>query len=88
MKKYSELKTKNVERRGNTYNISFPSSFEMNQRFYTTYTPSNYERLDNIAYKFYGSAEYWWIIAKANKIVNGSFFAREGQKLVIPEIIL
>lgn len=86
MKRYEELKKKKDPNNGSVYRISLPSSFELNQQFYTTYSPSNYERLDNIAYKFYGDAKYWWVIAKANKAVNGKFFAREGQVLIIPEI--
>ena len=29
------------------------------------------DRLDTIAQRFYGDANLWWIIAKANEIGNG-----------------
>lgn len=83
--RYKELK-KSKTNKGSVYSISLLESFDMNQKFYTTYTPSNLERLDNIAYKFYGNSKYWYIIAKANNIVNGSFYAPEGKTLKIPEL--
>lgn len=41
-------------------------------------------RLDLIAYKYFGSASYSWIIAYFNSIQDG-FTVRPGQTLVIPK---
>lgn len=84
--KYSDIKIRNEKGKGDVYAISLSSDFTSNQTIYTTYTPSNHERLDNIAYKFYDDPSLWWVIAKANKIVDGGFYAKEGQTLVIPEL--
>lgn len=43
-------------------------------------------RLDVIAYKTLGSAQYAWVIAQFNSIEDG-FTVREGQKLAIPKSI-
>ena len=61
---------------------------------FTTGTDVNYyevsadteNRLDVIAYRFLGSAQYAWVIAYFNGIEDG-FTCREGQKLAIPKSI-
>ncbi len=45
------------------------------------------DRLDQLAYKYYGSVKYWWIIAHANKISKGSMALDPGLKIVIPKNI-
>ena len=42
------------------------------------------ERMDNIAYKYYGDTSYWWIIARANNIENGKFALDAGTEIRIP----
>ena len=46
-------------------------------------TSSEQNRLDLIAYKYLGSAQYNWVIAYFNEIEDG-FSCRTGQKLMIP----
>ena len=41
------------------------------------------ERLDTLAYKFYGDSTLWWVIAKANGI-KGISALRPGENLRIP----
>ena len=61
---------------------------------FTTSTDVNYyevssdteNRLDLIAYRFLGSAQYAWVIAYFNGIEDG-FTCREGQRLAIPKSI-
>ena len=36
------------------------------------------QRLENIAHKFYGNVELWWIIARANGQVDGSTYMKPG----------
>jgi len=55
-------------------------------RILTTYSPVAYERIDNIAYRFYGDPKYWYLIAQANGIANGVFHVPPGAKLKIPEL--
>ena len=42
------------------------------------------EKLEHISYRFYGTPEYWWVIAKANNISKGSIFLEPGKQLRIP----
>ncbi len=44
------------------------------------------DRLDTIAQRFYNTPTRWWIIAKANNLVNGSMAVPMGTKLFIPNI--
>ena len=42
------------------------------------------DRLDSLAYKYYGDNTLWWIIAKANEINNGKISPDPEVKLRIP----
>ncbi len=42
------------------------------------------DRLDAIAYKFYGDAKLWWIIASANNIHNAPTGIEDGLILRLP----
>lgn len=43
------------------------------------------DRLDTIAYSYYGDAELWWIISIANNnITKGSIFPTPGTQLRVP----
>jgi hypothetical protein len=42
------------------------------------------DRFDTISHEFYQDVTLWWIIAKANKLVNGSLAIEPGLKLRIP----
>jgi hypothetical protein len=41
------------------------------------------ERLDTLAFKYYGDSDYWWVIALANRIMD-PFSLVPGQQLRIP----
>jgi hypothetical protein len=45
------------------------------------------DRLDLISSAFYKTPKYWWVIAKANNLVNGSIAVQPGTRLFIPNII-
>ena len=45
---------------------------------------SEYDRLDQLAYKYYNNTAYWWIIALANNIGKGSLHVPKGMILRIP----
>ena len=49
--------------------------------------PIDGDRLENLAYRYYGDSTLWWIIAKANKIKDGSFALKPDEKLRIPSNI-
>jgi len=43
------------------------------------------ERLDMLAYRYYGDSRSWWIIAAANNIGKGSLMVKAGTQLRIPQ---
>jgi len=45
------------------------------------------DRLDNLAYKYYGRSSYWWIIALANNIGKGDLIVPVGEQIRIPQNI-
>ncbi len=42
------------------------------------------DRLDLLAYKYYGDQTKWWIIATANNINDATFYVEAGIQLRIP----
>lgn len=69
-------------------------------RYYTTVVPTipdesfvNYtivstlgDRWDTLAYKYLGSAKFWYVLASANNGANGSIFIKPGTVVTIPEV--
>jgi len=43
------------------------------------------DRLDTLAYQYYGDQSLWWIIASANNIHDPSFAVKDGTILRIPK---
>ena len=46
--------------------------------------PIDGDRVENIAYRYYGDSTLWWIITKANGIRDGSFGLKPDVKIRIP----
>jgi hypothetical protein len=44
------------------------------------------DRLDTLSNTFYNTPTNWWVIAKANNLVNGSLAIPAGINLFIPNI--
>jgi len=42
------------------------------------------DRFDMLAHEFYGDVTLWWIIAKANNLINGSLAVTPGTRLRVP----
>jgi nucleoid-associated protein YgaU len=73
---------------------------ESGKRHYSTVIPKNAtfsefpseyvakagDRWDTLAYKFYGNAARWYLLAIANDGVNGSIFVKPGTVIKIPEL--
>lgn len=67
------------------YETSIPSLIPTEDvPFY--YIAQDGDRLDSISNLFYKTPDKWWVIAKANKIVNGTIAVRGGTKLLIPNV--
>jgi len=43
------------------------------------------DRLDTLAYQYYGDQSLWWIIATANNIHDASFAVEDGTILRVPK---
>jgi hypothetical protein len=43
------------------------------------------DRLDNLAFKYYGDARLWWILARANYLGKGDLSVPIGKQIRIPE---
>ncbi len=43
------------------------------------------DRLDTLAYQYFGDASLWWIIATANNIHDASFAVEDGTILRVPQ---
>ena len=46
--------------------------------------PTDGDRFDTLAQKFYGDSNLWWIIAKANNINDGSIGLKPEKRIRIP----
>jgi hypothetical protein len=44
------------------------------------------DRWDTLAYKYLGSAKFWYVLASANNGANGSMFIKPGTVITIPEV--
>lgn len=67
------------------YNTAILNSIpEESLPFY--YTTNEGDRLDTLANKFYNNTSYWWIIAKANNLANGTIALPVATRLFIPNI--
>lgn len=42
------------------------------------------DRLDNLAFEYYQDATWWWVIARANNVSNGSLVIPSGKRIRIP----
>jgi outer membrane receptor protein involved in Fe transport len=60
----------------------YPKVKPSNDDIYIISTES--DRLDLLAYTYYGDPNYWWIIAVANNLNDASFSIEPGKQLRIP----
>lgn len=63
--------------------VEFPSADVLSNITAVQVRVSKFDRLDNLAFKYLGSGEYWWIIAVMNDL-NSAFDLEDGQVLRIP----
>lgn len=84
--RYQNTKTK-VDSRGKRVKapVMYPPIPRSVDDIYLRVSPG--ERIDFIAYKYYGRPSYYWIIAEANGIGKGSMNVPVGMQLRIPQNI-
>jgi len=67
----------------NYYSTLIPSTIPEDVFQFSVVTGDG-DRFDTLAYRYYKDVSKWWIIAKANNLVNGSMFIPPGTNLIIP----
>ena len=65
---------------------NIPTEMSIENSFPISHIAGQSDRLDLLAYKYYGDAMKWWIIARANNLVNGTIAIKPGTKLSIPRL--
>jgi hypothetical protein len=82
--RYDNIPTKtNESKKQVTKPVLYPSIPRAVGDIYVQTSPA--DRLDLIAYKYYGSPGYYWILAEANGIGKGSMNIPVGMQLRIPQ---
>jgi len=86
--RYSRLRRLYDKDKGVYFHENWTQKFidESSSDQYYTVTESEKDRLDLIAYSFYGTPKYWWVIAIANYIID-PFDVPVGTYLRIPPIL-
>jgi len=83
MSRYSttkQIKNKAGKRQAATTILPVPTSTPSDSFIQVT----SAERLDTLAYKFYGDAQLWWILAVVNGLGKGTLYVPENTRLRIP----
>ena len=78
------FRTKDTKRRYFESTI-YPKILPTNDDIYII--AEDMDKLDTLAYKYYGDARYWWIIAVANNINDGTLYLEPGRQIRIPSNI-
>lgn len=83
MRRYQDIPVvKNARKKQVTRSVLYPSIPKTPNDIYVLTTAG--DRIDLLAHKYYGSIGYWWIIALANGVGNGSVVLEPGTQLRIP----
>jgi phage tail protein X len=78
----TSIKDTNGIRKQSTVIIPTPTQSTEDAIIQTT----SIERLDLLAYKFYGDASLWYVIASANGLGKGSLIIPTNSRLRIPDV--
>ena len=65
------------------YSTNIPSTIPRDV-FEFTVIAQDGDRFDSLAARYYNDSTKWWIIAKANNLLNGTIMITGGTQLVIP----
>lgn len=86
--RYTNLRRLYDEEKGVYYHESWNQKFidESPEDNFFTVTESEKDRLDLVSYSYYGTSNYWWVIAIANEILD-PFDVPVGTNLRIPPIV-
>lgn len=81
----TQLKIQKTEEGKSYYTTVIPSSIP-EDTFEFSIVTRGIQRFDNLAQKYYKDSTKWWIIAKANNMVDGSIFIKPGTRIKIPSV--
>lgn len=86
--RYKNVRRLKDDKTGKVFHETVPQTFvtESENDQYITVTNITKNRLDIIANEYYGTANYWWVIAQANYIID-PFDVPVGTQLRIPPIL-
>lgn len=79
---YAETLTQKETKRRYLESVIYPKIPFSDEDFYVI--TSSTDRLDLLANQYYGDSIYWWVIAVANNINDGTLYLEEGRQLRIP----
>jgi len=83
MQRYQSIPTKkDKNNKQYTATTVYPVIRETDNDYYITITEG--DRLDNLAYSFYGDGTLWWVIASANNLPGDSLYVSPGTQIRIP----
>jgi hypothetical protein len=87
MNRYTtDLQILNTELGKRYLSTVMPTTIQVDSTFSITHYAGENDRLDSLAYRYYNNAMLWWVIAKANSLVNGTITVKPGTKLLIPRL--
>lgn len=82
--RYSDIKTKQgANGKQVLTSLTLPIIEERDDDVYIITNSS--DRLDALAFKYYGDARYWWVIAVVNNLGKGTFALDGGIQIRIPQ---
>jgi len=82
-KRYSTAKEKKSYNRNRVFKTTIYPEIPLKETDTYIYVKQG-DRLDILAYRYYGSVEDWWILARANELGKGTLYVTPGLQLRIP----
>jgi nucleoid-associated protein YgaU len=80
--RYNKILTTNETKKQYLESTIYPKIKATDDDIYVISSSS--DRLDLLAYQYYGDKNYWWIIAVANNLNDATFHIEPGVQLRIP----
>jgi hypothetical protein len=81
--RYQNIKTKSRYDGKSVYkSVYYPNIYPNVDDLYIIASENDF--LDSLSKKYYGTEEYWWIIAQANDLGKGKLSIDTGKRIIIP----
>lgn len=79
---YTDTLTTKETKRRYLESVIYPKIPTSDEDFYIITQAT--DRLDLLSNQYYGDVKYWWVIAVANNINDGTLYIEEGKQIRIP----